>query len=1083
MNNVLEKEIREVILESQKYNEEIIKVLKRMTTTIKNVNSEATLANRFEKALGDLLKYFNIDYEPLKEATVKVSNYYFVNCKKKISNKRIDSRFYNIITEYKLNIQSDYEKNCNQLREYIENLANNEGEKIDRYYGILTDGRLVTFISYMNGKENKSQIQVINNRTMREILKIYLSLGRKELSPKHLVKDFSIDSSESISLQLAKHFYSKLLINRGVIVQEWENLFQLGGHNDNNLNSIKIRRKVLSKYFEISEKCIDETIALFALQTTYTIILKLIAYNVLSEIYFQNPRFKLNYNELVELDDVALANIMKQIDSGDIFNQLGFSNLIEKDFFSWYLDSEIWDTTISDLLKAIMGILAEYDVGQRLFDGENVHDFFKELYQSIIPKEVRHSLGEYYTEDWLADHVITNRLSNYVANNYWRAMDPCCGSGTFIMKLIECVIAEAEDYVKEDIVQDIIKRVQGHDLNPIAVLTCKVNYFLAISRFLDSTKLINIDIPIRIGDSALVPEIELEGDIRVISYEAVVDKKIYKFILPEKVFLQDNLNKKFIEFENSLQSITDNDDSSILSNILVGNNFLNGEKKLVTIFVDACRRFLQEGHSVYWIKSILDILTTRTVGKFDFIVSNPPWIDWKALPDGYRETLKVASIDNHVFSGDRFTGGINLNICALIANVVANTWLKDGGYMGILMPKSLLFQSTYRGFRNLIQLSGEKLFFDEFVDWSYAGNPFSGVTEKFMTYYFIKENDTIKDNIPVTVMKKKRGESIDDKKYRSFDEIASKFCEEREIAYQISEINNSFTFVSAEDKDSIEKMKKIVGKCIYRGRVGLGLYPKEALLLEINNEMVLQDERLVWVNNYKNKKSERKVNKSPSIIEKNMLCPVIEGPNIGKFEINNVKYFAPFPYTKQDIKKPISIEELEEMAPHLLEYYNSIKNDIKKTEYNQRVQGKKGEFYSLTRVGEYTFAKNKVIFRNNTKWNAAVIDENNPIYKEYRMYLLLDHACSISQTREGRNITKEEAHYICAVLNSELVERYIISSSDKRSFKADIPIYIEEFNKSNSIHRELAEISLKAHANGITDKLQKRIDYLVDKLY
>lgn len=58
--------------------------------------------------------------------------------------------------------------------------------------------------------------------------------------------------------------------------------------------------------------------------------------------------------------------------------------------------------------------------------------------------------------------------------------------------------------------------------------------------------------------------------------------------------------------------------------------------------------------------------------------------------------------------------------------------------MGILMPKSLIFQSTYKGFRNLVQTEGGPLTFESFVDWTYAGNPFKGVTEKFMTYYLRK---------------------------------------------------------------------------------------------------------------------------------------------------------------------------------------------------------------------------------------------------------------------------------------------------------------------------------------------------------
>lgn len=65
--------------------------------------------------------------------------------------------------------------------------------------------------------------------------------------------------------------------------------------------------------------------------------------------------------------------------------------------------------------------------------------------------------------------------------------------------------------------------------------------------------------------------------------------------------------------------------------------------------------------------------------KFDFIAGNPPWVDWKYLPEKYKETLKKICIDKHLFSGDNFTGGINLNICALITNVVANNWLKEEG--------------------------------------------------------------------------------------------------------------------------------------------------------------------------------------------------------------------------------------------------------------------------------------------------------------------------------------------------------------------------------------------------------------------
>ena len=1082
MNQKLQKEIRESILERKNFEKEVERLTEILNQEAAEANSEATIALRMEEILRELLNYFGVSFLPDREVVLKTEQKNcYITAYRKSTSRRIDSRFQNIITEYKKNIHSHYEENVKQLTDYMELAAETEEQKIDKYYGILTDGREIVFISYSGQKRILSQPQKLCKKSMKELLKIYLSLGRKELSPRQLVKDFSISARDSVSLQMAKAFYDDLINRKEVIVSEWNNLFQLGGHNDNNVKSIKERKRVLAGYFQTEEARIDESAALFALQTTYTIILKLIAYNVIVDIYLKKKDFSLDFFGLSGLPADILQNRMREIDSGDMFEQMGFTNLLETDFFSWYLEKP-WKESQTDPLRRIMEVLDEYDVGQRLFGRENVHDFFKELYQSLIPKEVRHSLGEYYTEDWLADHVIRHRISKVGKKDDWRAIDPCCGSGTFVMKLIEQLL-EQNNLLNRSLVETITERIQGHDLNPLAVLTCKINYFLVLSRFLDPEEDREITIPVRIGDSALVPRLEQEEETRLVSYEVALGEQQYRFALPLSVFQRKDAPKIFREFVRKLESQEENPEVLFFS-----EGQTSGEQEIAAGFVKQCNAFLKDGHSLYWIKTVLSILTTRTIGKFDFIASNPPWIDWKALPDGYRETLKAASIEHHIFSGDRFTGGINLNICALIANVAANTWLKEGGIMGILMPKSLIFQSTYKGFRNLVQTEGGPLTFESFVDWTYAGNPFKGVTEKFMTYYLRKEEEpeTQKEDgerVPVLEMIKQRGARIDDKKYRSYEDVRQKYRTEEKEACQVSRENNHFTIISLEDAQWFPWMKIIAGVCSYRGRVGLGLYPKEAFLMEIEKTICRYGKELALVRNYQNPRSERKVLNQPSLLEKEMLCPVIEGPNIEKFKVRGIRYVAPFPYRPKDVKKPIPAEELQETAPHLLKYFRQIKEDIKKTEYNQRVQGKKGEFYSLTRVGTYTFAKNKVVFRNNTKWNAAVIEETDPVYRDYRMYLLLDHACSISQTRKGREITAQEAHYLCALLNSTPVERYIVSSSDARSFKADIPVSIPEFQEDNPLHQKLAEASRRAHKEGISEELQREIDETVKELY
>ena len=116
---------------------------------------------------------------------------------------------------------------------------------------------------------------------------------------------------------------------------------------------------------------------------------------------------------------------MNYIENGEIFKQIGLNNLLEGDFFSWYVYEDAWN---NDIFKAVLDViykLTEYSSNEYLFATNNVHDLFIDLYQSIIPSEVRHSLGEYYTPSWLARHVIEHADKP----NGWSGLDPCAGSG------------------------------------------------------------------------------------------------------------------------------------------------------------------------------------------------------------------------------------------------------------------------------------------------------------------------------------------------------------------------------------------------------------------------------------------------------------------------------------------------------------------------------------------------------------------------------------------------------------------------------------------------------------------------------
>lgn len=1065
----IKTKISKALLNSKDYS----KLLECISTNLRNetaqANSEETIACKIEDCLKTALSYYGIQYSPIRELSLKeksLSGKYF--------NRRIDSKFNNIIFEYKKDILDNLDNYLIQTKKYITLAAEKEKQEESKYVGILIDGRKCIFVNKKNDKFIESPIFDIDKNVLKKIICLIISIDKRELSSQNLLQDFAIESTSNVTQNLLNALYKcleKPSERTFMLYTEWERLFKLANSNDtNNMKPIKARNKAIQGCFSCGS-VIDPQRGLFALHTAYTIIIKLIAYYKVAEIFFGTSSLKIQ--DLLSLESEGLRVRLNYIENGEIFKQIGLNNLLEGDFFSWYVYEDAWN---NDIFKAVLDViykLTEYSSNEYLFATNNVHDLFIDLYQSIIPSEVRHSLGEYYTPSWLARHVIEHADKP----NGWSGLDPCAGSGTFVLQMIDNIL-QNENNVTLD---DILRRVKAVDVNPLAILTCRVNYFIAIAPFINTDFTQKIEIPVYLGDSAFIPQIIIEENIELVKYTIYTNKGDLNFILPVSLIKKDkNIINKIVGIENAVI----NQDKGALVNILTDLLPSKERKNLVlehlSQFSDALIWLEKQNWDRIWVRIIIGFLKIATFDRFDFIAGNPPWVDWKYLPEKYKETLKKICIDKHLFSGDNFTGGINLNICALITNVVANNWLKEKGTLAFLMPKSMLFQQSYTGFRNLCQTDGVPLKFDKLFDWSLAGKPFDPVSEKFMSYYLKKTNEYLSETIAVK-MKLKNKMTINKDTYNlSYSEALSRLNEENLYCFQNTKRFNNFTFT--EEKKEIEILKNIPGKCHYKGRVGLGLYPKELLLFEIKD---IRGNNIL-VENYQNSKSEKKIAKITTLLERKYIHPVIEGPDIIKFGLKDLQFFAPFPYKKENRKIPIVKNVLQKESPLLLSYYEANKSHFNKTSYNTKVQGNKGEFYSLTRVGDYSFAPYRVVFRNNTKWLACVVSTINTIIGKTTP-ILLDHACSISQDLNNNFIEEDEAHYICAILNSEIVTSYIKGSSDTRSYKTDLPIKLDKYDKKNKFHRRLANLSKQAHKKVKQGKditfIEKCINKLALKIY
>ena len=129
--------------------------------------------------------------------------------------------------------------------------------------------------------------------------------------------------------------------------------------------------------------------------------------------------------------------------------------------------------------------------------------------KSLIDRDERYKLGEYYTPDWLAakmvKHVIDRPLVEHV-------LDPACGSGTFLFHAIRVFLKEAEeaDMNPERRAAEVCARVEGMDIHPVAVIIARVTYLLALAPALKHRKGA-LSIPVYLGDAMQLSISEIVG--------------------------------------------------------------------------------------------------------------------------------------------------------------------------------------------------------------------------------------------------------------------------------------------------------------------------------------------------------------------------------------------------------------------------------------------------------------------------------------------------------------------------------------------------------------------------------------------
>ena len=331
---------------------------------------------------------------------------------------------------------------------------------------------------------NATEPEPFSQDAVAKLLRAIISVGARGVSFTALALTRDFGSGSSTAQKGIRLLYNAISGTRSgraaTFFNQWQLLFgEVCGYDLSRSNE-KINK--LGALYGV--EFVEAAPLLFSIHTYYAIFIKFLA----AEICASLSPLPLSILQKCKAapNDNTLREEMNSLEHGGIWADIGIRNFLEGDIFAWYLSA--WNKGIAECVRDLVNKFNSYDPNTLSVDPNESRDLLKHVYQDLIPKNVRHDLGEYYTPDWLAERTVS--LAGYDGNPDRRVLDPGCGSGTFLVTVINRIKAWfAENrhscgFRERELVQKILRNVVGFDLNPLAVMAARVNVLLSLREYL-----------------------------------------------------------------------------------------------------------------------------------------------------------------------------------------------------------------------------------------------------------------------------------------------------------------------------------------------------------------------------------------------------------------------------------------------------------------------------------------------------------------------------------------------------------------------------------------------------------------------
>ncbi len=1007
-----------------------------------------------------------------------------------VARGRVDSLYNRLILEYKrpgvlqgANSASPNQAVIRQVKDYILDVGKRERREAHRLAGVATDGFQFIFVRQVGEGWSVDDPVPVNPSSTEHFLRLLFSLCTgAALVPENLVEDFgprTLRAQRAVrALYAAVHASKHPLVVK--LFEQWRLFFSEATDYREWAEAIESKEEFRSfvRGMGLDPKYAEAPKVFFALHTYYALLIKLVA-SLAAAKFAGGASTPLADLAAKEGDDLREA--MVNLERGGLFREYGIRNFLEGDFFGWYLAA--WNDDIEEATSKLIQRLAEYDPGTLELAPENARDLLKKLYHYLLPREIRHDLGEYYTPDWLAERLIIETLGKAdLGDATKRVLDPACGSGTFLVILIKHIRERAEERKKDpsETLELILRNIVGIDLNPLAVIATRTNYLLALGDLLKA-KTGDIDIPVYQADSVLAPSQGsdlFDGNIYPLKTAVGVFRVPSVFAERERMDALANLLDESVEAKIAESSFL----ARVTREAALEPEELEAAKTDLKTLYRQLLELHQNGLNGVWARIIKNAFSPLFVEPCHYVVGNPPWVNWEHLPDDYRRSTMPLWEHYGLFPHggmDTILGKGKKDISMLMTYVAADRYLRRGGKLGFVLSQSLFKTSgAGQGFRRFL-LPDKTPFGPLVVEDMVELKPFEGATNRTSVAVFAKGHPT---RYPVTYQRWRksgtgRGSAI------GFDTPYEEVTKEKITfrvwhAEPVNSEDSTSAWITARPK-ALRALRQLIGNSAYSAHAGSftgganGIYWIEIVGTRPKGSVIIANIT---------EGAKRRIPSTKAAVEIDLLYPLLRGRDVARW------LAAPSAHIlmTQDPKtrRGIAVETMEERYPKAHSYLARFEKILRGRAAYRRYFRETDPYWSMFNVSNFTFAPWKVVWREvANELDAAVIGSST--VGTLTKPVVPDHTCILADCE-----SRHEAHYLCAVINSSparlLIRNYIVLHPDPHVLSN---VNVPKFSARNKVHLRLAELSELANAAAAAanfaevKQIEEEVDLLVTKLW